>query len=269
MLNTAIEATNQSAAILRKRFQTTVAIETKGLANFVTQADLDSERVIVETIRNRFQSHSFIAEESHSDRADSQDLWIIDPLDGTSNFMHGIPHFAISISYYRDGQPELGIVCNPIRNDWYVAVRGQGSWFNGVRMQVDTSDRIDATMIACGFYYDRDRMMQATLDTIGDFFRNNIHGLRRFGAAALDLCNVACGQYGLFFEYKLHPWDYAAGQLILAEAGGRTTDCNGHALPLHQASSICATNTLLHSKALEIITPHWNRLTTQSVQPNQ
>jgi myo-inositol-1(or 4)-monophosphatase len=267
MLEAALEATLLSAKVLSERFQTTVAIETKGLANFVTQADLDSERVIVETIRERFQDHSFIGEESHSDRADAKDLWIIDPLDGTSNFMHGIPHFAISISYYRDGQPELGIVCNPIRKDWYVAVRGQGSWHNGVRMQVDTADRIDAAMITCGFYYDRDRMMQATLDTIGDFFRNNIHGMRRFGAAALDLCNVACGQYGLFFEFKLHPWDYGAGQLILTEAGGLVTDCNGLELPLHQASSICATNALIHSQALEIIAPHWNRLNALVFEP--
>ena len=260
MLETAIKATHLSANVLRERFQTNVAVETKGLANFVTQADLDSEQIIVQTLRDRFPTHSFIAEESHSDRADAKDLWIIDPLDGTSNFMHGIPHFAISISYYRDGQPELGIVCNPIRNDWYVAVREQGAWHNGVRMHVDTANSIDATMIICGFYYDRDRMMQATLDTIGDFFRNNIHGMRRFGAAALDLCNVACGQYGLFFEYMLHPWDYGAGQLILSEAGGRATDCNGLELPLHQTSSICATNTLIHSRALEIIAPHWNRL---------
>jgi len=101
--------------------------------------------------------------------------------------------------------------------------------------------------------------MQATLDTIGDFFRNNIHGMRRFGAAALDLCNVGCGKYGLFFEYRLHPWDYAAGQLFLMEAGGVASDCDGLKLPLNECSSICATNGLVHRQALEIIAPHWNR----------
>ena len=260
MLETAIEAVANGANVLRDRFQTTVQIETKGLANFVTEADLGSERVIVQTIRNRYPDHAIISEESHSDRADATELWIIDPLDGTSNFMHNIPHFAISVGYYHDGLPELGIVCNPIRNDWYVTVRGQGAWHNGVRQRVESSDRIDATMITCGFYYDRDRMMQATLDTIGDFFRNNIHGMRRFGAAALDLCNVGCGQYGLFFEYKLHPWDYAAGQLFLTEAGGQASDCDGKPLPLNQSSSICATNRLLHRQALEIMSPHWKRL---------
>ena len=261
MLATAVEAVANGAKVLRERFQTTVQIETKGLANFVTEADLSSERVIVETIRDSYPNHAIISEESHSDRADSKELWIIDPLDGTSNFMHNIPHFAISVGYYQDGQPQLGIVCNPIRNDWYVVVRGQGAWHNGVRQRVESSNRIDATMITCGFYYDRDRMMQATLDTIGDFFRNNIHGMRRFGAAALDLCNVGCGQYGLFFEYKLHPWDYAAGQLFLTEAGGKVSDCDGQSLPLNQSSSICATNGFLHRQALEIMSPHWKRLT--------
>ncbi len=255
-----MQAVKHGERILQDRFQTTLHIETKGLANFVTEADLSSEQAIVDAIRDRFPDHAIISEESHSDRADSPDLWIIDPLDGTSNFMHGIPHFAISVAYYRNGNAEVGIVCNPIRNDWYVAVRGQGAWHNGVPQTVDNNDRIDAAMIACGFYYDRDRMMQATLDTIGSFFRSNIHGMRRFGAAALDLCNVGCSQYGLFFEYKLHPWDYAAGQLFLSEAGGLATDCAGEPLPLHRASSICATNGKLHPHALAIIAPHWNEL---------
>lgn len=257
MLATAMESVALGVNVLRDRFRTDIHIETKGLANFVTEADLASERVIVDTIRGNNPDHAIISEESHSDRADAIDLWIIDPLDGTSNFMHGIPHFAISVAYYRNGQSELGVICNPIREDWYVAVRGQGAWHNGVRQQVDRADRIDETLIACGFYYDRDRMMQATLDTIGAFFKSNIHGMRRFGAAALDLCNVGCGHYGLFFEYKLHPWDYAAGQLFLTESGGLATDCHGEPLPLNQASSICASNGLLHREALNIIKPHW------------
>ena len=263
-LETAMRAAQLGANVLREKFQTTLAIETKGLANFVTEADLNSERIIVDSIRTLYPEDAFISEESHSDRADAAKLWIIDPLDGTSNFMHGIPHFAISIAYYENGMPELGIVLNPVRSECYVAVRGQGAWLNGIRQHVDRADRIDATMITCGFYYDRDRMMQATLDTIGSFFRKNIHGMRRFGAAALDLCNVGCGQYGVFFEYQLHPWDYAAGQLFLAEAGGLATDCDGIPLPLNRASSICASNQLLHRQALEIIQPHWSKLQTKA-----
>jgi myo-inositol-1(or 4)-monophosphatase len=260
MLPTAIAAVSLGAKVLQDRFQTAIQIQAKGTANFVTQADLDSEALLVETIRRQYPDHAFISEESHNDRADAADLWIIDPLDGTSNFMHGIPHFAISVAYYRNGIAQLGIVCNPISLDWYVAVRGQGAWHNGRRQHIDPSKRLDEIMIVCGFYYDRGRMMQSTLDTIGDFFRKNVHGVRRFGAAALDLCNLGCGHYGLFFEYKLHPWDYAAGQLFLSEAGGTATDCNNLPLPLHQASSICATNGHLHDDALDVIRPHWTKL---------
>jgi myo-inositol-1(or 4)-monophosphatase len=261
-LDVALSAAGGGANSLRARFQTDVRVDMKGLANFVTEADLEAERCIVETIQSAFSHHAIISEESHSDRADSEKLWIIDPLDGTSNFMHGIPQFAVSIGYYESGQAVLGVVVNPISNDWYVAISGQGAWHNGVRQSVDPAERIDQAMIVAGFYYDRDRMMQATLDALGDFFRNNIHGMRRFGAAALDLCAVGCGQYGLFFEFKLHPWDFAAGQLFLSEAGGRATDCDGQPLPLHKPSSICATNGKLHAQSLKIISPHWQRLSS-------
>jgi myo-inositol-1(or 4)-monophosphatase len=260
MLATALAAVEEGAIAIRKHFQQSVQIEIKGTSNFVTEADLDSEKRIVNRIRQSFPNHAIISEESHSDRADSEDLWIIDPLDGTSNFMHGIPHFAISLAYYHQGQPKVGIVCNPIRNDLYVAVLDQGAWHNGVRQKVDQSARLDQVVVCCGFYYDRDRMMQATLDTLGDFFRQNVHGMRRFGAAALDLCNLGCGHYGLFFEYKLHPWDYAAGQLFVTEAGGHVTDCTNQLLPLGRPSSICATNGLLHQQSLAIISSHWNKL---------
>jgi myo-inositol-1(or 4)-monophosphatase len=260
MLACATQAAQAGSEILRECFGTKVDIHSKGIANFVTQADLSAEQAIVDAIRSAHPDHAIISEESHSDRADASDLWIIDPLDGTSNFMHGIPHFAVSIAYYHNGQPEVGIVANPITGDWYVAVRDQGAWHNDVRQHVATASRLDETLIVCGFYYDRGKMMQATLNTLGDFFRNNIHGMRRFGAAALDLCNVGCGQYGLFFEYKLHPWDYAAGQLFLCEAGGKATDCNNLKLPIYKPSSICATNTLLHDQAIAVIRPHWNTL---------
>jgi myo-inositol-1(or 4)-monophosphatase len=264
MLETATQAAARARAILRDRFHTTVRIETKGVANFVTQADLDSEQVIVETIQQSFPSHAIISEESHSDRADAAELWIVDPMDGTSNFMHGIPQFAISIAFYRNGIPELGIVHNPIHDDWYITVVEQGAWLNGKQQKVAEHMRLDESMLACGFYYDRGRMMQATLDTVGDFFRCRIHGMRRFGAAALDLCMLGCGCFGVFFEYQLHPWDYAAGQLFLSEAGGKATDCDGQRLPLNRASSICATNSHLHEQAMTIIAPHWKNLNQET-----
>lgn len=261
---TAIEAVQAGANALMDFFRKEVSVQTKGIANYVSEADFAAESAIVNRIRESFASHAIISEESHRDLATAADLWIIDPLDGTSNFLHNIPHFAVSLAYYQNGTPQVGIVCNPVYDDWYVAVKDGGAWHNQQRMKVASCAKLDQAMIATGFYYDRGKMMEMTLDTIGDFFRKNVHGVRRFGAAALDLCNLADGQYGVFFEYKLHPWDYAAGQLILSEAGGVASDCDNQALPLDTSSSICASNGLLHAEALEVIAKHWASYNTNS-----
>ncbi|MCY3011779.1 MAG: inositol monophosphatase family protein [Planctomycetota bacterium] len=258
-LETAIQATQLGAQELVARFGKRVSVESKGLANFVSEADLAAEKAIIQRIRQDYPTHNMMAEESQqSVVTQAEHLWIIDPLDGTSNFLHGIPHFAVSIAYYHQGLPQLGIVANPITGDCYSTVAHQGAWHGMHRQIVSPATAIDQIILSCGFYYDRGRMMRATLDTLGAFFQNNIHGMRRFGAAALDLCNVGCGQYGLFFEYKLHPWDFAAGQLFVTEAGGRVTDCNNQPLSLSSFSSICATNGKVHDQALSIIGPYWN-----------
>jgi myo-inositol-1(or 4)-monophosphatase len=258
-LETAIQATQLGVQELILRFGKRVVVESKGLANFVSEADLAAEKAILHRIRQDYPTHVIMAEESHQSAvSQAEHLWIIDPLDGTSNFLHGIPHFAVSIAYYHHGLPQLGIVVNPISGDCYSTVVDQGAWHGTQRQRVSPATAIDQIILSCGFYYDRGRMMRATLDTLGAFFQNNIHGMRRFGAAALDLCNVGCGQYGLFFEYKLHPWDYAAGLLFVSEAGGRVTDCNNHPLSLSAPSSLCATNGAIHDQALSVIGPHWN-----------
>lgn len=260
-LGIAIRAAVKGGNELQRRFGKRVDVESKGIANFVSEADKEAERVILETLRQECPTHVYLAEESHTSIVSSVDhLWIVDPLDGTSNFLHGIPHFAISIAYYRSGQAELGVVFNPISRDWYVAVNGQGAWTPQGRQSVCSANQLDEAMVSCGFYYDRGAMMRATLDTIASLFECHIHGIRRFGAAALDLCNLGCGQYGLFFEYKLHPWDYAAGQLFVHEAGGLCTTCDGQPLPLDGPSSICASNKKLHQKSMQKIEPHWRGL---------
>jgi myo-inositol-1(or 4)-monophosphatase len=252
----AIEAALRGALELVRFFGREVTVETKGSANFVSSADLAAESAIVSVIRQRFPDHAIISEESHSDRADAEHLWIIDPLDGTTNFLHGIPHFAVSIGYYEHGVGQVGVLCNPITGDWYVAARDEGAWRNGSLVHVSPAERLDQAMIACGFYYDRGRIMQATLSTLADLYRCQIHGMRRMGAAALDLAYLACGQFEAFFEYRLSPWDYAAGAILLQEAGGRITDCFGNALPLGKISSVCASNGPLHGPMLETIRPH-------------
>ena len=137
-----------------------------------------------------------LGEESHREDITSEHLWIIDPLDGTNNFSHKIPHFAVSVAYYHRGRPSCGVIHNPLRNDWYTAARGRGALYNERPVSVAESTRLDEVLVGVGFYYDRGRMMEATLAAIQELFRNNIHGIRRFGTASLDLCQVGTGQFG-------------------------------------------------------------------------
>ena len=256
----AMEAGWAGAGALLTLFRSDVLIQTKGVSNFVSEADLAAESAIVEVIRGAFPEHAIISEESHSDRADATHLWVIDPLDGTSNYLHGMPHFAVSIGYYREGVGQVGVICDPAHGDWYIAARGQGAWRNGESMRVSGATGLSQAMVACGFYYDRGRMMEGTLATLADLFRRDIHGIRRCGAAALDLAYLASGWFDSFFEYRLSPWDYAAGSVLLSEAGGTLSDCVGGPLPLGTPSSVCASNGTLHAEMLEVIAPHWGAL---------
>ncbi len=251
----AFEASVAAARVLLKYYHDGVQMRAKECANLVSDADIDAERAIANVIRSRFPDHHILGEEELTASVDETHLWIVDPLDGTNNFAHKIPHFAVSVAYYFQGKPHCGVVVNPVRDDWYWAVAGQGAYHNGRRMNVSAEATLDQAMIGVGFYYDRGAMMEATLAAIGDFFRQQIHGVRRFGTAALDLCHVADGLYGVFFEYQLAPWDFAAGQLILQEAGGQVTDGRGRSLPLTR-TSLLASNTLLHAAALSIVDKH-------------
>ncbi|MBX3420217.1 MAG: inositol monophosphatase [Pirellulaceae bacterium] len=257
-LRVALEAALAGGKIIHEYFRTGIQAHSKVANqpfNLVTTADIESERAIAELIRRNFPGHEIVGEEGTLGRIDATDVWIIDPLDGTNNFAHRIPQFAASIAYYRHGQAECGVVVNPVRGDWYWAVRGEGAYHNGRRLRVSSALRLSESMVGVGFYYDRGAMMEATLATIGDFFRQQIHGIRRFGAAALDLCAVADAMFGAYFEYHLSPWDYAAGRLIVEEAGGMVTDAHGQPLPL-SATSLLASNGILHPPSLLIIAPH-------------
>jgi myo-inositol-1(or 4)-monophosphatase len=261
MASVALSAAKRGGDALLQHYDRDVEVQTKGVANFVSAADLAAESAIVATLQEAYPDHAILSEESHRDRADAEHVWIIDPLDGTNNFLHRIPHFAVSIGYYARGVGELGIVCNPVSGEWFVAARGQGAWCNGERMQVSRAKGLSDSMVACGFYYDRGRMMHATLATLADLFQADIHGMRRMGAAALDLAYVACGRFEAFFEYRLSPWDIAAGGVLLSEAGGRMTDCDGKGISLVKASSVCASNGSVHAAMLEKISGHWSALT--------
>jgi myo-inositol-1(or 4)-monophosphatase len=254
-LDVACQAAQRAGAILVRHFEQGVVVRSKQEYNLVSDADIEAERAVVAAIRQRFPEHAILAEEEHAASTEAEHLWVVDPLDGTNNFVHGIPHFAVSIAYYQAGQAQCGVVFNPVRGDWYVAQRGGGATCNGQTMRVSSHTRLSQVLVGLGFYYDRGALMQGTLDAIRDLFAEKIHGIRRFGTASLDLCHVAQGRFGAFFEYQLAPWDFAAGRLIVEEAGGRVTTCRGEPLPL-RLSSVLASNGTLHDAVLRIVQAH-------------
>ena len=235
-------------------------VKAKGVNNFVTEVDINAEREIIYHLQKAFPDHAILGEESATDTdPNSPTLWVIDPLDGTTNFLHDVPHFAVSIGYFESGQPVCGVVWNPARGDLYTAFQGRGATHNGRPIHVSATDRLDQSLIGTGFHVIRDGKMGATLGAIEELFGLNIHCIRRFGSAALDLCHVASGLYGAYFEYQLSAWDFAAGMLIVQEAGGQVTNGRGTPLLL-QRSSILASNTLLHPRMVEIVGRHHERI---------
>ncbi len=260
LLDVANQAASAGGHVLQRYWRDGVELRDKSLQggksyDLVSDADLESQSVIVNLLGDAFPDHAVMGEEDLTADVDAEHLWIVDPLDGTNNFVHHIPHFAVSIAYYRRGRPVVGVVRNPITGDLYSATSGGGAFHNGHPIHVSKAATLSRTLVGCGFYYDRGHMMRSTLAAIEEFFSHDIHGMRRFGTAALDLCAVAAGRFGVFFEYKLSPWDFAAGQLIVSEAGGTVTDAKGEPLPITQSSVLAATAPL-HPTALEITARH-------------
>jgi myo-inositol-1(or 4)-monophosphatase len=259
LLSVARQAAACGGEILMKYYRDGVSMRDKtsaGGATFdlVSDADLESEQAIARRIRDAFPGHELLGEETLGksiDAAACEHLWIIDPLDGTNNYAHRLPFFAISIAYYHRGKPIAGMVHNPASDDWYWASAGGGAWHNDRPAHVCQATSLDQAMIGCGFYYDRGEMMRQTLKTIEELFYRNIHGIRRFGAAAIDLCMLGCGQLSGFFEYQQSPWDFAAGRLFIEEAGGKVSNTNGEQLGVHP-SSVLASNGHLHEAMLAI-----------------
>lgn len=257
ILDVAKRAALAGADAVEPFFQTDVDVRRKDSTvsfDLVSEADLASERAVLDVIQAAFPEHGILSEETRQDEIQQEHLWIVDPIDGTNNFLHGIPHFGVSVAYYRRGQAACGVVYNPATKDCYEAIAGEGAQRNGASIQVAGYSTLDRAMIGVGFYYDRGAMMKATLESIAELFSQQIHGIRRFGTASLDLCQVACGMFGAFFEYQLSPWDFAAGQLIVKEAGGEVTTCEGQRLPTKK-TSLLASNGRLHEQLVAIVGP--------------
>lgn len=225
----------------------------KGNRDLVTAADLASEQLIVKRIKDRFPQHVIVAEEAHSsiDGVLDKPTWIIDPLDGTTNFVHGIPHVAVSIAYWAGGQAQLACVENPRLNECFSAERGRGAFRNGKAITVSATDHLSEALLATGFHYRREELGDSNLAHVGDFLFQ-IRCLRRLGAASLDLCYVACGRLDGYWELWLSPWDVAAGGLIAIEAGALVTDFQSKDRWL-LGGEIVAANPSIHAEMLRVL----------------
>lgn len=247
------EAAEAAKEVLTGFFQKARIYEKGNSNNLVTEADIKAQEAIHRIIGSYFPEHKFYSEEGETrDSLEEKDLWIIDPLDGTNNYAHGIPFFCISIAYAHRGEVLYGCILDPNLNEFYSARKGGGAHLNGLPIKVSPRRSLSDSMIATGFYYDRGDRMRRTLDSIEALFYAGMRGIRRIGSAALDLCWVAAGRMEGFFEYKLSPWDFAAGMLIVREAGGTCTDTKG--IPLSLISQdIAASNSIIHEELLDIL----------------
>jgi myo-inositol-1(or 4)-monophosphatase len=241
VLKVAERAARAGSDVLLAYFGHVAVHEKESTQNVVSQADWASEQRITQSILESFPQHGLLREETAFEgNLLAEQLWVIDPLDATNNYIHGIPHFCVSIAYVERGRPQVGVVYDPMRDEMFRAVRGEGAWLNDRPIRVAEPDSLARSIIATGFYYDRGEMMERTLDAIRALFRRNIRGMRRMGGAALDLSWTACGRFAGYFEYQLAPWDYAAGWLLVEEAGGICLDRTGAPLELDSRSVIAA-----------------------------
>ncbi len=224
--------------------------------NLVTEADFAAEKLITEIIKSAYPDHKLLLEEGRSTGvAEDGHLWIIDPLDATNNFAHGIPHFCVSIAYAEMGEVKTGVIFDPIRNELFRATKGAGAFLNDREISVTDARRLEEAVVGTGFYYDRGAMMEKTLKSIHTLFSRNIRGIRRMGSAAIDLAWVACGRFDAFFEYKLEPWDYSAGKLLIEEAGGSCSDRLGNHLKI-DSGNVIVSNGRIHDLMVDAV--RWN-----------
>ncbi len=249
----AVDAAKQAGEIHKKYFEGDTQTKEKSSSfDLITIADTEAEKRIVELIKNSFPNHNILAEEGEYQKTDSEYCWVIDPLDGTNNFSFGIPLFCVSIALVKEDKIILGVIYDAMRDELFLAERDKGAYLNNRRIKVSDVNRLDKSLLITGFYYDRGKDMESTLEAIKLFFQKRVVGIRRLGAAALDLCYIASGRATGFWEFKLSPWDFAAGKLLIEEAGGRVTGKSGQEVKL-ESSYIVASNGKIHNQIIEVI----------------
>lgn len=252
-LELAVRLAREAGALQKKRYGTDLRIATKSAAvDLVTEVDEACEALIVGAIEAEWPGDAILAEEgSGTDHPGAAWRWVIDPLDGTTNYAHAYPRFCVSIGIESEGEPAIGVVYDPLLDELYTAVRGGGARLNGEPIQVSDETDLTRSLLATGFAYDRRKSEQDNLVQFAHFLKA-ARALRRDGSAALDLCYVAAGRFEGFWEFKLSPWDVAAGGLIVREAGGRVSDAEGGE-SWRSGTMVVASNHAIHDAMLRVL----------------
>jgi len=251
-LHVAQDAAYQAGALLKDNWLKAKTIEIKtDIVDLVTNVDKASDALITQILRTHFPTHQIIAEESAISGQPSDYRWYIDPIDGTTNFAHSFPHFAVSIALAHKTQMIVGVVYDPLRDELFRAARGDGATLNGRPIHVSPTPQLDQSLVLTGFPYDRRQRSEYYLRFYQAFMLRT-QGVRRCGSAALDLCYVASGRADAFWEWRLHPWDTAAGSLIVEEAGGKMSDFFGNSFDITGEQTL-ASNGLLHLEMIEVL----------------
>jgi myo-inositol-1(or 4)-monophosphatase len=246
-----ISAAYESATVLRHYLGRISKVNKKGAIDLVTEADIESEKIIIQTIREKFPDHAIWAEESGLNPGKTECRWIIDPLDGTTNFAHQLCLFSTSIAFALNGDIIFGIVLNPETGELFSAIKGEGARLNGRPITVSNSKKVSESLLVTGFPYDFKKILRPVMTRFENCLTAS-RGIRRLGSAALDLCFVACGRFDGFWEQNLKPWDTAAGMLIAREGGATVTDFTNTPFTV-DANEILATNGKIHNEMLSLM----------------
>jgi len=249
-------AVSEAGALLRARWRHAKTVQYKGAVDLVTESDREAETLVVGHLQRAFPDHLIVAEEASAGAtlrapASGRYVWYLDPLDGTTNFAHGYPQFCVSLALACGADVLFGIVYDPVREETFVANRGRGATLNGETIHVSEVDDLQRALLATGFAYDRQVRADFYLSFVRDFM-GCAQDIRRLGSAALDLCYVACGRFDGFWEWRLRPWDTAAGTLIVREAGGTASDFRGSAFDLYGEQTLVS-NGCLHAALLAVL----------------
>lgn len=252
MIDKVQQIAKEAGEIIREGFGKNISIEFKtNEANLVTEIDKKAEETIKGFIKKGFPTHSILAEESGVEEKSSEYLWVIDPLDGTTNFAHGLPIFSVSIGVQKAGETVCGVVYDVMQDFVYSAEKGGGSFRNDTKIQVNKNDNLARSLLVTGFPYDVAKNPGKAFEKFSAFLKTS-RAVRRLGSAAIDLCYVANGVFEGFWEVHLNPWDICAGKLIVEEAGGVVTNFQNEKIDIY-SEQILATNTLVHKDMLEIL----------------